>query len=153
MKHFIIFAAMTLCSLNSYSQNLSSARSIKRKAVQCTGEVIKWMYRKSRSTNKNLVVFSRDFDKEFLVRQKQAGKKNFGLRGDNRVREQKMFMVEVTNLLLDKQKPFMRDCIRLHYISEKKCDLDPQSGGRSPSCMRSYINNLNLAAIREKNRR
>lgn len=135
-----------------FAQDLDSSRSIKRKAVECTGQVIKWMYRKTKSKNKNLTVFSKSFDQEFLGKQKVAGNKNFGLRGNNRVNAQKRFMVDVTNLLLDKQKPFMRDCIRLHFLAEKNCTLNPISGELNPVCENKYINNLNLAAIREKNR-
>jgi len=151
MKHLMLLLVLSLSTVAN-AQNFTSTRSIKRKAVECTGHAIEWMYRKTKSSNKDLVVFSRSFDIEFLQKQKAAIRKNRGLRGERRIAAQKKFMVEVTNFLLEEQKPFMRDCVKLHVIAEKKCSISAATNNVDYICTKKYINKLNLAAIREKNR-
>ena len=151
MRNIMLLIALMMSSFAS-AQTVATTRSIKRKAVECTGYVIEWMYRKTKSSNNDLVVFSRDFDNEFLSKQRSALRKNRSLRGDRRIAAQKKFMVNVTNFLLDEQKPFMRDCIKLHIIADKKCSISEATNQVNYTCTKKYINGLNLAALREKNR-
>jgi len=151
MKHVLLLSVLIMSSFAS-AQTLTSTRMIKRKAVECTAYAIEWMYRKEKSSNRDLIVFSRDFDAEFLRKQKSALRKNSSLRGERRIAAQKRFMVDVTNFLLDEQKPFMRDCVKLHIIADKKCSISKATDQVNYKCTQKYINKLNLAALREKNR-